>query len=381
MSKADSLPPPRINKVVDVSLYINYTQKAYLGYALPSENWIHKVRSYAPIPGGLPDPDLQVTLFVNGIMWPAYQLFLGKTEPIPYDPNDPVPDNALIGEPNIFARPKMPLALTRGKTGSRDLPIWAAPEDAPGRNLDANPPRGEWGGNIKEYPPDSQDISNNTNLIYLPKNKWVRMIIQDGGPMVHPFHIHGQSAYYLGSLTKWGESTDTEVKSPQRPQDATCTVDSPRRPLLLAGPLEQEGCNRSAAAYMNAWGTETIPPVHERVQPIFTAAELNQLNTVDPPLRDMMITPPHGWVVWQFYTGNPGPWFFHCHLEFHVGTGMALAFMVGDEEDDWLMGGAPQTEIINADLSNCPDTEFEGPIQFWRRDKYGNVIETNKGRG
>ena len=90
-----------------------------------------------------------------------------------------------------------------------------------------------------------------------------------------------------------------------------------------------------------------------------------ELNTVDPPRRDMPILPSHGYQVFQMFTDNPGVWFFHCHLEFHAGLGMALAFIIGDKpEEPWLLQGATNNQVKQAEAGLCADIEFEGPIQF-----------------
>ena len=36
------------------------------------------------------------------------------------------------------------------------------------------------------------------------------------------------------------------------------------------------------------------------------------------PKKDTVIIPDGGFTIIRFLTDNPGWWFFHCHLEFHV---------------------------------------------------------------
>ncbi|XP_072013206.1 uncharacterized protein [Amphiura filiformis] len=50
-------------------------------------------------------------------------------------------------------------------------------------------------------------------------------------------------------------------------------------------------------------------------------------------LKDTVIVPDGGFTAIRFLADNPGWWFFHCHLEFHVSIGMSLIVHVGDEED------------------------------------------------
>ena len=46
--------------------------------------------------------------------------------------------------------------------------------------------------------------------------------------------------------------------------------------------------------------------------------------------QDSIGVPPLGWVLVRFAADNPGVWFFHCHIDFHLARGMAIVFLVGD---------------------------------------------------
>lgn len=48
------------------------------------------------------------------------------------------------------------------------------------------------------------------------------------------------------------------------------------------------------------------------------------LNLKNPPLKDSVTVPAKDEMVIQFDADNPGKWFFHCHIEWHLGIGMAL---------------------------------------------------------
>lgn len=41
-------------------------------------------------------------------------------------------------------------------------------------------------------------------------------------------------------------------------------------------------------------------------------------NLQSAPLKDTIIIPDGGYAILRFEADNPGWWFFHCHLEFHV---------------------------------------------------------------
>ncbi|KAJ2924904.1 hypothetical protein H1R20_g12176, partial [Candolleomyces eurysporus] len=50
-------------------------------------------------------------------------------------------------------------------------------------------------------------------------------------------------------------------------------------------------------------------------------------NYVDPVRRDVVdLGGNNDEVTIRFTTDNPGPWFFHCHIEFHLAAGLAIVF-------------------------------------------------------
>ncbi|XP_031619168.1 laccase-like [Contarinia nasturtii] len=52
-----------------------------------------------------------------------------------------------------------------------------------------------------------------------------------------------------------------------------------------------------------------------------------------PPVKDTVSIPSGGFVRLRFKSCNPGYWYFHCHFEFHMHTGMMAIFKVGERED------------------------------------------------
>lgn len=52
------------------------------------------------------------------------------------------------------------------------------------------------------------------------------------------------------------------------------------------------------------------------------------LNLVNPVARDTFIVPRKGYVVLRFRADNPGLWLFHCHVLWHLGSGMAMGIEV-----------------------------------------------------
>jgi iron transport multicopper oxidase len=48
--------------------------------------------------------------------------------------------------------------------------------------------------------------------------------------------------------------------------------------------------------------------------------------------RDVVSIPATGWAKIRFVADNPGAWFFHCHIEWHMSAGLALAFLISPEQ-------------------------------------------------
>ncbi|KFY02039.1 hypothetical protein V490_00666 [Pseudogymnoascus sp. VKM F-3557] len=58
-----------------------------------------------------------------------------------------------------------------------------------------------------------------------------------------------------------------------------------------------------------------------------TDAPQSSINLQDPPYRDTAELPPSGWIVIRYVTDNPGAWLLHCHLQWHLVSGMALVLV------------------------------------------------------
>ncbi len=56
----------------------------------------------------------------------------------------------------------------------------------------------------------------------------------------------------------------------------------------------------------------------------------DKINLKNPPLKDTITVPANDELVIQFDADNPGKWFFHCHIEWHLGIGMAMVVAYPD---------------------------------------------------
>ena len=129
---------------------------------------------------------------------------------------------------------------------------------------------------------ESWDSNQLIPFIPLPESKplWVDIIVNNLDDGSHPFHLHGYNFYVLASHRSenggWGSYS----------------------PYAIAGDA-------------------SIPPL------------------INPGIflrKDTVSVPRRGYVILRFLADNPGIWMFHCHVLFHMASGMTMGFHVGGDE-------------------------------------------------
>ncbi|EXJ72401.1 uncharacterized protein A1O5_04905 [Cladophialophora psammophila CBS 110553] len=118
---------------------------------------------------------------------------------------------------------------------------------------------------------------------------WVEVVINnldDGG---HPFHLHGHSFYVVS------------VFPPPIPW-------SSEKPPFTAG-----------GSAMYNYDPFASPPSESPAGPY---------NLVNPVMKDTVFIPQRGYVVIRFRADNKGTWMMHCHVGWHLGSGMAMSWEV-----------------------------------------------------
>ncbi|KAH7881961.1 laccase [Phlebopus sp. FC_14] len=92
---------------------------------------------------------------------------------------------------------------------------------------------------------------------------------------------------------------------------------------------------------------------------VVRSASSTNYNLVNPVLRDTVNTGVAGDnVTIRFLTDNPGPWMLHCHIDWHLYTGMAVVF-AEDPQD------VPSSQPINnASKQLCPIYNNTPPQNF-----------------
>lgn len=67
------------------------------------------------------------------------------------------------------------------------------------------------------------------------------------------------------------------------------------------------------------------------------------------PLKHTVIVPPMRSVTIEFLANEPGDWFFHCHLLYHMMAGMARTFQYADYERPASLKGYSASKLFNMD--------------------------------
>ncbi|EJD08221.1 laccase [Fomitiporia mediterranea MF3/22] len=101
--------------------------------------------------------------------------------------------------------------------------------------------------------------------------------------------------------------------------------------------------------------------LHGHAFDVIRTAGSDTYNFKNPPRRDVVnIGNPGDLVTIRFVTDNPGPWFFHCHIDWHLEAGLAVVFAEGtdDIKVDQPVDSQWQNLCPNY-YKNDPDTQFE----------------------
>ena len=86
-------------------------------------------------------------------------------------------------------------------------------------------------------------------------------------------------------------------------------------------------------------------PLPQHVFAVVRSAGSTTYNYKDPVWRDVVTTgEPGDNVTIRFRTDNPGPWFLHCHIDFHLEAGFAIVLA---EETDEISSSVTPTSTLS----------------------------------
>lgn len=64
----------------------------------------------------------------------------------------------------------------------------------------------------------------------------------------------------------------------------------------------------------------------------YSSLSSSELNLINPPVRDTVHLPQSGWTLIRYVSDNPGCWIIHCHIDWHLLSGMAALIFEGEDE-------------------------------------------------
>lgn len=117
---------------------------------------------------------------------------------------------------------------------------------------------------------------SNTNTFVLGHNEVIEIVVNNMDPGKHPFHLHGHAFQVI-------------YRSPEGEDDDNPIVYDP-----------------------------TNPEHHEFPE--------------YPMIRDTVQIKANGFVIIRFKSDNPGVWFFHCHVDWHLEQGLAITLVEAPQE-------------------------------------------------
>lgn len=121
-----------------------------------------------------------------------------------------------------------------------------------------------------EFATTQSIYGSNTNSFVIQPNEIVEIVLNNRDPGKHPFHLHGH-VFQLISRSGEGEDDDPIVYDPTN----TNHTNFPEYPMV----------------------------------------------------RDTVQVLPNGFIVLRFKADNPGVWFFHCHVDWHLEQGLAITLI------------------------------------------------------
>jgi iron transport multicopper oxidase len=114
-----------------------------------------------------------------------------------------------------------------------------------------------------------------THPMVLNHNDVVQIVLNNNDTGTHPFHLHGHNFQVINRQPSFGPDFYD---------------------YLTGDPVNLDPNNHTA-----------YPPI--------------------PARRDVFVLPPQGSFVIRFVADNPGVWFFHCHIDWHLSAGLGMLFI------------------------------------------------------
>lgn len=122
-----------------------------------------------------------------------------------------------------------------------------------------------------DYAINEMVYGSNTNSFILQHNDIIEIVVNNMDAGKHPFHLHGHAFQIISRSEGTEDDEDPEIFDPSNPKHTK---------------------------YPNY-----------------------------PSIRDTVLVNSNGFVVIRFKADNPGIWFFHCHVDWHLEQGLAITLV------------------------------------------------------
>ena len=168
---------------------------------------------------------------------------------------------------------------------------------------------------------------------------WVRAATLDGKEARAVLHYAGASVGEpKAAPRRWGTRTLTwqqmRARAPvtlaEKPEEIDLTLGGSMKPYRWsineqfypkADPIPLATNETVRFHFRNPTGMDH--PLHLHGHYFRVLGKPGALNLKDPVQKDTVNVPAKEELVIQWQATNPGRWFFHCHIEWHLATGMA----------------------------------------------------------
>jgi FtsP/CotA-like multicopper oxidase with cupredoxin domain len=167
---------------------------------------------------------------------------------------------------------------------------------------------------------------------------WIRAATLDGNEVHAVLRYAGATKEPKAAKVSWGEKillprqmrSRQQVELAREPKDMVINLGGSMKPYRWsingqyypkADAFELSKDEWVRMALRNPTGMDH--PFHLHGHYFFVLGKPGALNLKDPVQKDTINVPTKGEVIIQWQAKNPGRWFFHCHIEWHLDTGMA----------------------------------------------------------
>ncbi len=167
---------------------------------------------------------------------------------------------------------------------------------------------------------------------------WIRAVTLDGKEAQAVLRYPGASAEPAATPLRWGKRLlapeemrcREEVALADKPKEVSVRLGGSMRPYRWsindqfypkADPIVLDIGEPVRFLFHNPTGMDH--PFHLHGHYFRVLGRPGALNLKDPVQKDTVNVPAKSDLVIQWQATNPGRWFFHCHIEWHLATGMA----------------------------------------------------------